>query len=191
MKRQLVLPLLLALFAPILPAADQKADPSWKHEPITIEDIDAAHVAELVKNPTNKLRIINVWATWCVPCVAEFPELVKVSQKFQSGNVEVITISMDHPKREKDKALKFLMDRQAGMSPALAATVTAEGRKSNNYIYTQLQQGPLEQALDPEWPGPLPHTVLVAPGGKIVWRHNGELNPAVLAQKIAENLPKK
>jgi thiol-disulfide isomerase/thioredoxin len=195
MKRIFVLPLLLALIAPLAFSADQKAADErtapWNHEPVTLEDIDAAGVAELVKNPTNKLRLINVWATWCVPCVAEFPELVKLSKEITGGNFEVITISMDHPRREKAKALKFLEDRHAGMSAPVAATVKSEGRKSNNYIYSQLAQEPLMQALDPEWPGPIPHTVLVAPGGKILWRMNGEFNPAVLGQRIAENLPKK
>jgi thiol-disulfide isomerase/thioredoxin len=197
MKRHLVLPLLLALLAPVAvaasnaaaPAADERIAP-WNHEPVTLEDVDAAGVAALVKNPTNKLRLINVWATWCVPCVAEFPELVKLMKELQGRDFEVITISMDHPRREKAKALKFLEDRHAGMSARLAATVQSEGRKSNNYIYSQLAQEPLMQALDPEWPGPIPHTVLVAPGGQIVWRMNGEFNPTVLGKRIEEHLKK-
>ncbi len=155
---------------------------------MTLEGIDAAGVAALVKNPTNKLRLINVWATWCVPCVAEFPELVKLSRELTSGDFEVITISMDHPKREQAKALKFLQSRHAGMSSRVAGTLKAEGRTTNNYIYTQLAADPLLQALDPEWPGPIPYTILVAPGGGIIWRHNGEFDPVVLGRKIQENL---
>ena len=193
MKKSVTLTAIVGLIATALlgqsPAA--KTDASWKHEPVTLADIDAAGVAALVKNPTNKVRLINVWATWCIPCVAEFPELVKLSKEHQAGDFEVITISMDHPKKEKDKALKFLLDRHAGMSARLAATLPSEGRTTNNYIYSQLAQDPLMQALDPEWPGPIPHTVLVAPGGQILWRHNGELNPAVLARKVQEALAKK
>ena len=40
------------------------------------------------------------------------------------------------------------------------------------------------KALDPEWPGPLPHTVLIAPGGKIIYRHNGPVDSADLLAKI-------
>ena len=46
--------------------------------PVTLESIDAAGVEALVKNPTTKLRVINVWATWCDPCVAEFPDLSRL-----------------------------------------------------------------------------------------------------------------
>ena len=194
MKRHLIISLLLALIAPLLFAQTatgkaQASDLTWDHEPITLDGVDAAGVAVLVKNPTGKLRLINVWATWCVPCVAEFPELVKISRETKSRiDFEVITISMDHPTKDRAKALKFLQSRHAGMSSQLATTLKAEGRTSNNYIYTQLSQTPLVDALDPEWPGPIPHTVLVAPGGQIIWRHNGEFDPAVLGQKIQETL---
>src|SRR5688572_2736075 len=105
MKRYFVLPILLGLIVPFLLAqkAPEKAaasDLAWEHEPVTLDGIDAAGVAALVKNPTNKLRLINVWATWCVPCVAEFPELVKLSRQANLRDFEVITISMDHPTRE-------------------------------------------------------------------------------------------
>lgn len=194
MKRYLIISFLLSSIAPCLFAqtATEKAQTSalaWEHEPITLDGIDAAGVAALVKNPTAKLRLINVWATWCVPCVAEFPELVKISREMKSrSDFEVITISMDHPKKDRPKALKFLESRHAGMSSQLAASLKTEGRTSNNYIYTQLSQTPLVDALDPEWPGPIPHTVLVAPGGQIIWRHNGEFDPAVLGPKIQEAL---
>jgi hypothetical protein len=38
--------------------------------------------------------------------------------------------------------------------------------------------------LDPEWPGPVPHTILVAPGGQILWRHNGMIDPAAARAAI-------
>ena len=53
-----------------------KADAKWKAEPVDLALIDAAGVAKLAKNDSNRLRLVNVWATWCAPCVEEFPELV-------------------------------------------------------------------------------------------------------------------
>jgi len=46
----------------------------------------------------------------------------------------------------------------------------------------------LVKALDPQWPGPLPHTVLVGPGGKILWRHNGEIDANELLEVILKEL---
>ncbi len=50
-----------------------------------------------------------------------------------------------------------------------------EGRRTNHYHYAETDWQPLMQALDPEWPGGVPHTILLAPDGRILWRHSGEL----------------
>ena len=55
---------------------------SWRQTPVDVEVIDAAGIASLRKNGTPKLRLINVWATSCAPCILEFPELVKTSRRF-------------------------------------------------------------------------------------------------------------
>ena len=43
----------------------------------------------------NKLTVLNVWATWCPPCVAELPELQKVSEEYKDKEVEVIGVLHD------------------------------------------------------------------------------------------------
>ena len=62
-----------------------KAEEKWKSEPVDLELIDAAGVAKLAKNDSNRLRLVNVWATWCAPCVAEFPELGKYERSMSSA----------------------------------------------------------------------------------------------------------
>ncbi len=48
--------------------------------------IDADGAARLAKNDSNRLRVINVWATWCAPCVAEFPELVALARRLATAD---------------------------------------------------------------------------------------------------------
>lgn len=164
-----------------------QADAKWKAEPVVLEKIDAAGVAALVKNPSNRYRLINVWATWCAPCVEEFPGLVALARRLQARDFEFITISMDDPKMEA-QAKKFLEKQHASPPARIKRVLAAEGRTGTNFLYTEASADPLIKALDPEWPGPLPHTVLVAPGGKIVWRHNGVVNPTELQDKIIDLL---
>jgi thiol-disulfide isomerase/thioredoxin len=158
---------------------------SWKNIPVTLDKIDAAGVAALRANPTNKYRLFNVWATWCAPCVEEFPAIVAISRKFDMRDFEVITISMDDVKHEA-KAHAFLEKQGAGLTKRKQANVKQEGRTTNHYLYTGASQDALVNALDVDWPGPIPHTVLVAPGGKVVWRHNGKIDPAQAIAAIVE-----
>ena len=53
-------------------------------------------------------------------------------------------------------------------------------------LYAAASQEELMKVLDPKWPGPIPHTVLVAPGGEIIWRHNGVIDPKEAIAKIIE-----
>lgn len=62
------------------------------------------------------------------------------------------------------------------------------GRKSNNYLYTSSDTDALTEALDPQWQGPVPYSILVAPGGKILFRQTGEINPTKLKTEILNHL---
>ncbi len=157
----------------------------WTKLPVIMDRIDAAGLAALRANPTDKFRLFNVWATWCAPCVEEFPSLVALSRKFDLREFGLITLSMDEPRLET-KAQTFLQQQGAGLTRRKQDSVKKEGRKTNHYLYSGASQDAAVAALDPEWPGPIPHTVLVAPGGKIIWRHNGVIDPAAAIARIVE-----
>lgn len=151
------------------------AQESWKKIPVALDTIDVPGVAHLRANPTGKYRLVNLWATWCAPCVAEFPVLVSLSRQFHLREFELITISLDEPEQEL-KVQEFLQRQGAGLVRRIQKSVEEEGRRTNHYLLTDGDQDALMTALDPEWPGPLPHTVLIAPGGEIVWRHSGPIS---------------
>lgn len=158
---------------------------SWTKLPVTLDRIDAAGVNALRANATGKVRLINVWASWCAPCVEEFPDLVAIKRQFggRESEFEVITISLDAPKDEA-KALAFLQRQGAGLTDRELASVQQEGRTSNHYLFTGADQESLAAVLDADWPGPIPHTVLIAPGGKILWRHNGKIEHAAARSAV-------
>lgn len=168
-------------------AAVREFNAQWENTPVTLESIDVASIARLARNETEKYRIVNVWATWCAPCVQEFPGLVSVGWRLSMRPAELITISLDDPKHP-ELARKFLQKNHAGVPSRLTASLKAEGRTTNNYIYTDPSSDALIKALDPEWQGPLPHTVVIAPGGKIVYRKTGTLDPHELYSHLLEQL---
>ncbi len=150
----------------------QAALERWDKEEVTLQRIDKSGAASLVKNDSKKLRLINVWATWCGPCLTEFPELVSNHRRYRKRPFELITISADPAERE-EQALEFLKGEHAS---------------STNYLFVGENEYELAEALDPRWEGALPYTLLVAPGGKIIYRKQGELDPLALRRAIVDYL---
>ena len=148
-----------------------KAKENWAKEPVTIDSINEQGIKELVQNHSDKLRLINVWATWCGPCVTEFPEFITMNRMYRKRDFEFISISADEMAKE-NKALQFLQKQQAS---------------TKNYIFSGDSKYTLIEAIDPKWQGALPYTLLVEPGGKIVFAKEGIIDPAELKKAIVEN----
>jgi len=164
-----------------------KAHEEWLGAEITLDEIDAEGIRELVKNDTEKYRLFNVWSTTCVPCVKEFPGLSSVSRRMGMRKFEMITISTDLPEDRKEVEA-FLSKHRMVLPKRLQDSLKNEERTSNNYLYTDANMESLIEALDPEWEGPQPHTVLIAPGGEIVFRHNGMIEEEPLLSKLLDEM---
>lgn len=150
----------------------RKAREKWDAEPVTLGEIDDAGVAKLVKNDTKKLLVINVWETKCAPCVAELPEFVTMNRMYRGRDFQLVTLSMDDPEK-KDAALKVLKDKK------VAAT---------NYLVKTADRDKFAEALDKDWEGPVPYTLIVAPGGKVIYRKGGGIDPLEVRRAIVGHL---
>ena len=74
--------------------------------------------------------------------------------------------------RKKDKALKFLKEKQAS---------------NKNYIFNIDNKYAFIEAIDPKWPGALPYTMIVEPGGKIVYAKQNIIDPAKIKKQIVDD----
>ena len=164
-----------------------KEEAQWQAAKVTIKDADATKIAALRRNGTGKLRLINVWATSCGPCVEEMPDLTKIARRFSRRSFELVTISMDLPE-DKQRAQAFLGKHRAVMSPKLKKSVEAEGRSTNNYLYTGASIDELIAALDPQWTGSMPFTLLVDDKGDVLYRKAGVVDPIQLGDLILDTM---
>lgn len=166
-------------------AKEKRAE--WDAMPVTLEQLDLETAKKLAANKTDKVRVINFWSTSCGPCIAEFPDLVDAYERYQTREFELITIAVDDA--EKTAAVqKFLAKQHLPLAPNTKGSVEKEGRKSNNYQYAGSDLDGLADAIDAKWQGPLPHTVIIAPGGKIVWRHTNQIDPIEFRRAIVKAL---
>jgi peroxiredoxin len=146
----------------------------WDAEPVELKTIDAEELRELAKNETENFRLVNVWSTTCAPCITELPQFVTANRMYRGRHFELITLTLDPPDR-KEAALKVLQKNHVS---------------ATNYIFHSDDRDELAESLDAEWQGPVPYTILIAPGGEIVKRWKDEIDPAELKAEISTRLGK-
>jgi len=143
----------------------------WASLPVMVNEISKEGIKDLIQNKSQKLRLINVWATWCGPCTMEFPDFVIIDRMYRGRDFEFVSISTDKLER-KDKVLDFLKEQQAS---------------NKNFIFNGSDIYQLIEAVDPNWKGALPYTILIEPGGKIVYQEQGTINPMKLKKLIVDH----
>jgi len=143
----------------------------WAKEPVLLDTINANGIKDLVKNSSDKLRLINVWATWCGPCTTEFSDFISMHRMYRDRDFEFVSISADEMAK-KEKALKFLQKQQASCK---------------NYIFSEDDKYKMIEAIDSSWQGALPYTMLVEPGGKVVYAKQGAIDPLEMKKAIVAN----
>lgn len=150
----------------------KKSLEKWDKEPVSLAALDEEGVARIAKNEGKDLLVVNVWATWCGPCVTELPEFVTMNRMYRKRDFKLVTITMDDPEKEA-AALKVLKDLHVS---------------ATNYILGFKDRDKFAELLDKEWPGPLPHTVVIAPGGKVLYRKTGAMDPLAVKRAIVGHL---
>jgi peroxiredoxin len=143
----------------------------WNAKPSPISKLDEKGIKDLVKNSSKNLRLINIWATWCAPCIIEYPEIVALQRWYGQRNFEFVSLSADNPEHI-DRAQAFL---EKTHSPV------------KNYLYDGTDKYKLIEAVDPKWNGALPYTLLVEPGGKVVYSYQGSVDLLELKRAIVEH----
>lgn len=139
-------------------------------EPVKLTKADADALRALRKNDSGKFRLVNFWATWCAPCVAEFDDFVTVNRMYRHRDFELVTVSVNRPDEEKS-VLEFLTKKQAS---------------NRNLIFASADRELLINAFDPDWQGEVPYTVLINPEGKIIFSEKGSVDFLALKRAIVK-----
>jgi thiol-disulfide isomerase/thioredoxin len=137
---------------------------------------DAAGLSRAIKAAHGKVVMVNFWATWCGPCVAEFPELIEAYNSHKAQGLVFFSVSGDELS-DQAKATKFLRKQNA---PATA------------FIKPKADIAAWAKSLDGRWDsGSLPRTYLIDRNGKVRKVIDGKIDPSALNTAIAGLLAEK
>ena len=141
-------------------------------EPVTLQMATADDLKRLRTNPTDKVILVNFWATWCGPCLTEFPDLENTFRMFRRRDFDLVMVSTNLPD-EKAGVMKLLQAQHASNRNLQFATEDTYG---------------LQAAFDPHWEAGVPYTIVIAPGGKVLYQKQGEVDILEVRRAILANL---
>jgi thiol-disulfide isomerase/thioredoxin len=132
---------------------------------LTMKTLDGGTIT--TKDLAGKVVIFNFWATWCTPCRAEIPDLVKLQTQYKDHLVSIGVLSEDEP---GPNVLRFASDYKMNY-PIVAETPELSAAFTGIYA--------------------LPTTFMVGPDGRIMQKHIGQIRPAQieLEARVLAKLP--
>lgn len=154
-------------------AAKGKRDGANEAALAPVKEIDADGLKKLLQRGDAQAArplLVNFWATWCVPCRKEFPDLVKIDAEYRGREIEFALVSADDVSEIKTTVPKFLREMRAASMPA--------------YLLNATDTEAAIAQVDPAWGGELPATFLFDRQGKLAYRHFGIINAGKLREEI-------
>jgi thiol-disulfide isomerase/thioredoxin len=114
--------------------------------------INKRQVTELKESLKGNVVLVNLWATWCGPCVKEFPHLVKLQKLYKRQGVKVVFISVDEPEAAETDVRPFLQKQK------VTFTTYIKNGDDDSFI----------DAIGAGWRGAIPTTFIFDRTGKQV-----------------------
>ncbi len=109
-----------------------------------ITEVDAASLSRLIRGHRGHPLLINVWSTWCSPCLDEMPMLIEVARSYRSEGLRLVLIAVNPPS-QRTGAMAFLKE---------------QGAPWPTYVRVGSEEAFIE-TFHPNWSGSLPATVLL------------------------------
>ncbi len=135
---------------------------------IKIEDLEA-----FTSQGDDKVRIVNFWATWCRPCVAEMPHFEELAQEYADKEVELLFVSLDFPDQLETRVEPF---------------VERKGIKSEVVLLDETNTEHWMPKVSPAWSGAIPATLIVNKSRDIREFHEQEFSKEELEKLIQSTL---
>lgn len=140
----------------------------YAHAAPPLAAVDEAGYQRLIAQAKGRVVLVDFWATWCDPCRAEMPQLVRLAARYQARGLQLATVSCDEPEQEAG-AVAFL---------------EKNGTPAPHYVKRAASDDRFIDAIDPKWSGALPALFLYDRQGRLVKSFIGETEMAALEAAV-------
>jgi len=113
--------------------------------------IKVTDLEKRINNQNDTIYIVNFWATWCVPCVKELPDIDSIAKSYRYEKVKVLYISMDFKEDLKKKVVPFLKKRHMNSSEFDPEVYLLDEVNGNYFI----------PRISDKWTGAIPATLIL------------------------------
>ncbi len=132
-----------------------------------------ADFSKLRADSQGKVLLLNFWATWCAPCVAEFPEFVMIDKNYRAKGVRMVSISTDEKSDLEGAVIPFLKKQKA---------------EFESFLSDANDPQELIDVVDKNWSGALPATFVFDKQGKLVFTKYGIIDREELLKALESAL---
>ena len=156
---------LLAAVTLVLAPASLASDPN---DPATLTPMDRDTLRGELSASEGRVVLVNLWATWCTPCLREIPDLLALEAELPASDFRLLAISMDDAYSEG-----WVTEFKAKHFPALVSFINAE-----------LDMDTLVSVIDPVWNETLPTSYIFNRDGEVVKKVQGKKPIAFFREQL-------
>jgi peroxiredoxin len=142
-------------------------------EPVTVDMVGAEDLKRIRANATDKVLLINLWSTNCATCAGQFFDLETTFRMYRKRAFDLITINTNGP----------------ADAPQVLAFLKKEYASSQNKQFASADRAGLQAAWGEKWNPAQPLTMVIAPGGQVLYRKEGKIDILEVRRTILAAMP--
>ena len=142
-------------------------------EPVAVDMVGAEELKKLRANATDKVMLVNFWSTGCADCTGQLFDLETTYRMYRKRAFDLVTINVNSP----------------ADAPAVLAVLKKEHASSQNKQFATDDRASLQAAWGEKWNLGLPLTMVIAPGGEVLYKKEGKIDILEVRRTILAAMP--
>jgi peroxiredoxin len=142
-------------------------------EPVTVDMVGAEDLKKLRANPTDKVTLVHFWATSCPSCASQLFDLETTYRMYRKRAFDLVTVNTNVPAE----------------APAVLAALKKQYASSQNKQFATADRAGLQAAWGAKWNLAQPLTMVIAPGGQVLYQREGKIDILEVRRIILAAMP--